>query len=83
MLEAKIWLFYNGCRVIKWQAEPAETTNMLQLLLQSTEKEKQMFLTHLHCLHIDLWSRKSMLAMVQHTHYFLNLKNVHSLAHSS
>lgn len=56
MLETKLWLFYNGCRVIKWQAEPAETTNMLQSLLQSTEKENQLLLSHLLCIHIGLWS---------------------------
>lgn len=59
------------------KAEPAETTNMLQSLLQSIEKEKQKFLSHLHCLHIGLRSRKSMLAMDQQLHSFIKFNNAH------
>jgi len=35
------WLFNSGCRVVKQQAELAETTDMLQSFLQSAEKKSR------------------------------------------
>lgn len=35
------WLFYRGCRAVKWQAELAETTGMLQSFLQSAERKSR------------------------------------------
>lgn len=35
------WLFYRGCRAVKWQAELAETAGMLQSFLQSAERKSR------------------------------------------
>lgn len=35
------WFFYSSCKVIKWQAELAETTGILQSFLQSTEEKSR------------------------------------------